>query len=289
MHSAKHLLLAALLGLATPGLAQQEETFTEIDPGLDALDPDRLMAAVQSGDARAMNNVGLMWAQGVKVPKVDFQEAIRWWKEAARRGYAVSMNNLGLAYANGHGVKQDYQQALKWWEMAAEKGNAWAMNSIGDLYENGLGVAQDYGEARDWYERAADAGDALAMYNLGHFYERGLGVEANLKAALGWYERSADKGLALSMHAAGKLIEQGRGLPADPAEAHAWFTVAAQYFGAQEKDDAAANQEALAALGARLDRAQLARAQEIARNLQARIEERRKARPPRAGPGESET
>jgi hypothetical protein len=163
------------------------------------------------------------------------------------------------------------------------------MNSIGDLYENGLGVAQDYGEAREWYERAADAGDGLAMYNLGHLYEKGLGVDANLKAALGWYERSADKGIALSMHAAGKLIEQGRGVPADPAEAHAWFTVAAQYFGAQDKDDAAANEQALAALTARLDRAQLARAQDIARNLQARIEERRKAKPLRAGPGESET
>jgi TPR repeat protein len=289
MQRAKYLLLAALLGLAATALAQQEETFTEIDPGLDALDPDRLMGAVQNGDPRAMNNVGLMWAQGVRVPKVDYQEAIRWWKEAARRGYAVSMNNLGLAYANGHGVEQDYKQALKWWEMAAEKGNAWAMNSIGDLYENGLGVAQDYGEAREWYERAADAGDGLAMYNLGHFYEEGLGVEANLKAALGWYERSADKGIALSMHAAGRLIEQGRGVPADPAEAHAWFAVAAQYFGPQEKDDAAVNQQALSALGARLDRAQLTRAQDIARNLQARIEERRKARPLRAGPGESET
>jgi TPR repeat protein len=289
MQRIEHLVLAALLALAGPAMAQQEETFTELDPTLDALDPDRLMGAVQSGDPRAMNNLGLMWAHGLKVPGVNYEEAIRWWKEAARRGYAVSMNNLGLAYANGHGVKQDYKQALKWWEMAAEKGNGWAMNSIGDLYENGLGVAQDYGEAREWYERAADAGDGLAMYNLGHFYEQGLGVAASPKAALAWYERSADKGVALSMHAAGKLIEQGRGVPPDPAEAHAWFTVAARYFGAQDKADAAANQQALVALGARLDRGQLARAQDIARNLHARIEERRKAKPLRAGPGESET
>jgi hypothetical protein len=289
MQRAKHLLLAALIGFAAPALGQQEETFTEIDPSLDALDPDRLMGAVQNGDPRAMNNVGLMWAQGVKVPKVDYAEAIRWWKEAARRGYAVSMNNLGLAYANGHGVKQDYQQALKWWEMAAEKGNGWAMNSIGDLYENGLGVTQDYGAAREWYERAAEAGDGLAMYNLGHLYEKGLGVEVSLKSALGWYERSADKGVALSMHCAGRLIEQGRGVPADPAEAHAWFTVAARYFGAQDRDDAAANEQALAELTARLNGSQLTRAQDIARNLHARIEERRKAKPLRAGPGESET
>jgi TPR repeat protein len=289
MRKVRWAVLVALLGGAVLALAQQEETFTDITPGMDALDPDKLIAAIGQGDARAMNNLGLMWANGVGVPKADHAEAIRWWKEAARRGYPVSMNNLGLAYANGHGVKQDYTQAMKWWELAAEKGNAWAMNSIGDLYENGLGVAQDYREALDWYRRAADAGDGLAMYNLGNFYEKGLAVGQSPKAALEWYERSADKGTALAMYAAGKLIAEGNGVPADPAEAHAWFTVAGKYFGAQEKQDAEVNAKALADLTPRLDKVQLARAQEIAHNLQERIEARRKAKPIKAGPGESET
>jgi TPR repeat protein len=288
MQRAKWVLLAVLAAISSAALAQQDETFTEVKPGIDALDPDRLMGAVQKGDPRAMNNVGLMWAQGIGVPKADYEEAIRWWKEAARRGYAVSMNNLGLAYANGHGVNQDYQQALKWWEMAAEQGDAWAMNSIGDLYENGLGVAQDYKEAFDWYARAAEAGDGLAMYNLGNFHEKGLAVGRNPKAALSWYERGADKGVAIAMHAAGKLLAEGRGIPADPAEGYAWLSVAGDYFGAQDKDDASANAQALRDLTARLDPGQLARGQEIARNLRLRIEERRKARSPGARPGQSE-
>jgi TPR repeat protein len=289
MQQAKWLLLAVLAGVSPAAPAQQDDTFTDIKPGIDALDPDRLLGAVQKGDPRAMNNVGLMWAQGIGVPKVDYEEAIRWWKEAARRGYAVSMNNLGLAYANGHGVKQDYRQALKWWEMAAEQGNAWAMNSIGDLYENGLGVEQDYKQALDWYQRAAEAGDGLAMYNLGNFHEKGLAVEANPEVALNWYERGADQGVAIAMHAAGKLIADGRGIPADPAEGYAWLTVAGDYFGIQDKDDASANARALRDLTPRLDPGQLARGQEIARNLRLRIEERRKSRPAGVGPGQSET
>jgi TPR repeat protein len=289
MHRMKWILVALLTALSSNAPAQQDDTFSEITPGMDALDPDRLVGAVRNGDPRAMNNVGLMWAQGVGVPRVDYAEAIRWWKEAARRGYAVSMNNLGLAYANGHGVKQDYRQALRWWEMAAEQGNAWAMNSIGDSYENGLGVEQDYKQALEWYRRAAEAGDALAMYNLGNFHEKGLAVESNPKLALTWYERGADKGVALAMHAAGKLIAEGRGIPADPAEGYAWLTVAGEYFGARDKEDAGANAQALRDLAARLDPGQLARGQEIARNLRLRIEERRKLRPPTARPEESET
>jgi TPR repeat protein len=289
MQRAKWALLAVLAAVSWPAPAQQDDTFTEIKPGIDALDPDRLLGAVQKGDPRAMNNVGLMWAQGIGVPKADYQEAIRWWKEAARRGYAVSMNNLGLAYANGHGVKQDYAQALKWWEMAAEQGNGWAMNSIGDLYENGLGVAQDYRQALDWYRRAAEAGDGLAMYNLGNFHEKGFAVERNPKLALDWYQRGADRGVAIAMYAAGKLVAEGRGIPADPAEGYAWLSVAGEYFGAQDKEDASANARALRDLAARLDTAQLARGQEIARNLRLRIEERRKARPAEPRPGRSET
>jgi TPR repeat protein len=136
--------LAVLLGLALPAVAQEDETFVEINPGDISADPDNLIAGAERGDVRALNNLGLLWARGVGVPAPDFKEAMRWWKEAAKRGYSLSMNNLGLLYANGHGVGQDYTQALKWWEMSAEQGDGWAMNSIGDLYENGQGVERDY-------------------------------------------------------------------------------------------------------------------------------------------------
>jgi len=232
--------LAAVLLLAVTAVraaeAPQEQTFTDIQPGADVVNPQKLIPLVERGDVRAMNNIGLLWARGVGVPAADFNEAQRWWKEAARRGYAVSMNNLGLLYANGQGVKQDYAAARKWWEMAAERGNAWAMNSVGDLYEHGLGVQQSYGDALTWYRRAADAGDGLAMYNLGALYEGGRGVEENLKAAYDWFNRSADKGIASAMYSLGSMLSEGRGLPADKAEAQAWHTLAARYFTAEERE-----------------------------------------------------
>ena len=291
----KLVMLAALVAAAFPAAAQQDASkhrdplFTEIAPGDISSDPANLIAGAQKGDVRAINNLGLLWARGVGVPAPDFKEAMRWWKEAAKRGYTVSMNNLGLLYASGHGVAQDYAQAFKWWEMSAEGGDPWAMNSIGDLYENGQGVEQNYALALEWYQRAADAGDGLALYNLGHLHEVGLGVERNAKAAFGWYERSADQGVALSMSMLGRMLAEGRGVPADAAEAHAWMSVAQGYFTAEDAKDAEANARTLAALTASLSVQQMARAREIAANLQARIEERRKQRPLQLGPDESDT
>jgi len=288
------LLIVALL-TAFPVAAQEarpneDETFTEVKPGDISTDPENLMEGARRGDVRAINNLGLLWARGIGVEAPNFEEAMRWWKEAAKRGYTLSMNNLGLLFANGHGVEQDYEEALKWWEMSAENGDAWAMNSIGDLYENGHGVKQSYADAHQWYERAAEGGDGLGMYNLGNFYENGLGVQPDLKRARDWYERSADKGIAISMHRLGVMTSEGRGVPADLAEGMAWLTVAGQYFGAEDAEDAAGNQRARDGLAGKLSAQQSARVKEIVSNLQARIEERRKVRPFGATqPGESET
>jgi TPR repeat protein len=281
------ILCAVLIG-AAPAIAQ-EETFTDIQPGDTSVDPANLISGANMGDVRAINNLGLLWARGIGVDGPNFEEALRWWKEGARRGYSLSMNNIGLLYANGNGVKQNYEEAYKWWEMSAETGDAWAMNSLGDLYENGHGVQQSYSEAFAWYQRAAEGGDGLAMYNLGHFFEEGLAGQKDSKTALRWYERSADKGVAVSMHRLGLMIAEGRGQPADPAQGHAWLSVAANYFTGEDAEDAAANQQALAALSPALSALQRERSREIAANLAARIEERRKAKPVHAGPGESET
>jgi len=284
------LVLAAVLCAAVAARAQQQEpTFTEITPGSDLTDPEKLIPLLGQGDVRAMNNIGLLWARGVGVPAPDYAEALRWWKEAARRGYPVSMNNIGLLYAHGDGVPQDYKEALKWWQMAAERNSAWAMNSIGDLYENGLGVAQSYSEAFDWYRRAADAGDGLAMYNLGNLYEQGRGAEQSFKAAYDWYNRSADKGIACAMHNLGRMFAEGRGFPADKAEGHAWLTLASRYYTAEDREEAHANAKEVETLRSALSELELARSAEMTKNLGERIEQRRQAQPLKVGPGESET
>lgn len=262
-------LLSGLLFLAIPVLSlpvmavEQEETFTDLKPGQDMLDPAKLAGLLREGDVRAMNNIALLWAKGFG-GKQSYEEAMRWWKEAAKRGYTVAMNNIGLMHANGHGVAQSYEEAFNWWHQSAFLGNAWAMNNVGDLYENGLGVQQDLTLAMTWYQSAAEQGERMAMYNIGTFYDQGKGVAQDYGQALAWYRKAAEKGDASSMHSIGVLHAEGKGVAADPVEAWAWFSVADKRYPPEDAGEAETNKADLDALSRRLDQAQLARARERA-------------------------
>jgi len=287
----RSLILAVFLSLSCAAWAvEQEETFTDLTPGQNMLDPANLAQLLRQGDVRAMNNVGLLWAKGYN-GKQSWVEAMNWWKEAAKRGYTVAMNNIGLLYAKGNGVEQDYKEAFKWWHQAAFLGNAWAMNNVGDLYENGLGVEQDLIMAMTWYQSAAEQGDRMATYNIGVLYEMGKGVDRDYAAAMGWFRKAADKGDASSMHSIGAMYAEGRGVGADPVEAYAWYSVADLRFPPEDADEAKRNRRDLEDLGARLDAEQLARAKDRAAAIEALT--RRVAPEPEPlkplGPGEKST
>ncbi|HKQ26176.1 MAG TPA: tetratricopeptide repeat protein [Burkholderiales bacterium] len=265
----RSLVFAVLLSLScTAWAVEQEETFTDLIPGRDMLDPANLAQLLRQGDVRAMNNVGLLWAKGYN-GKQSYAEAFNWWKEAAMRGYPVAMNNIGLLYAKGNGVEQDYKKAFEWWHQAAFLGNAWAMNNVGDLYEKGLGVEQSLIMALTWYLSGAQQGDRMAMYNLGLLYEAGKGVDQDYAAALNWFRKAADKGDGSSMHRIGAMYAEGRGVIADPVEAHAWYSVADLRFPPEDADEAKQNRRDLDELGTRLDAEQLARAKERAAAIDA--------------------
>lgn len=262
------ILSALLLFSAASWALDQEETFTNLTPGQDMLDPANLAELLQRGDVRAMNNLALLWAKGHD-GKQSYDEALRWWQEAARRGYTVAMNNLGLMYANGDGVEKNFKQAFDWWHQSAFLGNAWAMNSVGDLYENGLGVGRDLGMAMTWYQSAADQGEPMAMYNVGLMHEAGKGVDRDFGEALAWFRKSADKGYASAMHSIGAMHAEGRGLAADPVEAFAWYSVADLRYPPEDAGEAKQNKADLERLAAGMDAGQLERGRERAAAIES--------------------
>lgn len=261
------VVLSAVLAAATSTLAmEQEEVLTDLVPGTDQLDPASLARLIRQGDVRAMNNIGLLWAKGYQ-GKQSYEEAMRWWMEAARRGYPVAMNNVGLAYANGHGVEKDLGKAFEWWHQSAFLGNAWAMNSVGDCYEKGEGVEQDYLMAMTWYQSGAQLGDRMAMYNIGAMFEDGRGATRDFTEAMSWYRRSADKGDASAMRAIGRLYRNGLGVNTDPIEAWAWHSVADSRFRPEETGEAKLNKGELDQIGNSLSAEQLAQARARAEQI----------------------
>ena len=285
----RFLILSAFLFCSGAPLAfEQEETFTNLTPGKDMLDPARLSQLVAKNDVRAMNNVGLLWAKGYE-GRQSYTEALKWWREAARRGYTVAMNNIGLAYANGNGVEQNYAEAFKWWHQSAFLGNAWAMNNVGDLYENGIGVQRNLMMAMTWYQSAAAEGEPMAMYNIGVLYESGNGVSRDDVEALSWFRKAARLGYASAMHSIGTMYAEGRAVAADPVEALAWYSVAALRYPPEDGAEEEENREAIEDLTEDLDADQLARAKDRAAALGAINAAPKKVAPKALQPGEKST
>ena len=161
--------------------------------------------AANSGNPKAMNNLGLCYFNGEGITQ-DYTEAAKWVRKAADAGNALAMANLGACYESGKGVNQDYAEAARWFRKAADAGNAWAMGQIGIFYRFGKGVNQDYAEAARWYRKAADAGNAWAMGQIGIFYEFGKGVNQNYAEAAKWYRKGADAGDSNAMFGSWEIV-----------------------------------------------------------------------------------
>jgi hypothetical protein len=114
--------------------------------------------------------------------------------EAANNNDPKCQVKLAISYFYGLGVKQDYNEAAKWYKEAAIQGSAIAQYNLGLIYYKGDGVPLNYSTAIQWYERAADQGYSLAQYNLGLMYEFGIGTQKNHNTALDWFRRASQNG-----------------------------------------------------------------------------------------------
>eukprot|EP00061_Rhincodon_typus_P012165 g37733.t1 len=92
------------------------------------------------------------------------------------QGNPIGLTGLGLAYLYGKGVPVDYEEALKYFKKAAEKGWVDGQFQLGVMHYAGLGVKKDYKMAVKYFHHASQAGHALALYNLAQMYGSGTGV-----------------------------------------------------------------------------------------------------------------
>jgi|AGTN01.1.fsa_nt_gi FOG: TPR repeat, SEL1 subfamily len=120
------------------------------------------------------------------------------------------------------------QQAVEWFRSAARGGDARAINMLGRCHERGWGVAADPRKAAAYFRKAADLGDAWAMFNLADLHYRGEGVPRDDEAAYLLYAAAARKGHAKALNMLGLLHEYGRGVPASEEHARAYFLAAAE-------------------------------------------------------------
>ena len=89
-------------------------------------------AAADGGNAKAMHNLAVLYAEGME-GKPDYPTAAKWFRKAADHGVADSQYNLGILYARGIGVEVNMTEAYKWFALAAREGDADAGKKRDDI------------------------------------------------------------------------------------------------------------------------------------------------------------
>lgn len=109
----------------------------------------------------------------------DYQDAVRWYKQAAQKGDVESQKTLGNLYSygsrftmKGNYVTVDKQEALKWYYMAVENGDDNIKRSvyyeIAKIYAlGGNGVEPDMDKTIEAFTKAANLNNYRAQYILG--------------------------------------------------------------------------------------------------------------------------
>ncbi len=105
----------------------------------------------------------------------------------AKAGNPTVQFQLALAFANGNGVARDENEAMKWFREAAKGGHAKAKYNLG--LGSLFGPSPDPANAGRWMKSAAAAEYKPAYRVLGWMYTTGTGVKKSAKDAVVWSAR----------------------------------------------------------------------------------------------------
>ncbi|MGA1825982.1 MAG: tetratricopeptide repeat protein [bacterium] len=143
----------------------------------------------------------------------------------ARKGGVEAQYQLAKAYENGEGVNKDFDEALKWYKQAASNGYPPAQIDLGWFYQEGYGVTQNSQKAIEWYAKAVAQNNAQAMFNIGWIYDQGIGINENNDKASQWYKQAAEQGNHRAQLNLGIMLAFGKEIKLDYIEAYKWLTI----------------------------------------------------------------
>ena len=182
-----------------------------------------------AGDADAMSDVGMRFANGIRGFPHDDSQALFWFEKAAEKENAFAQDALGSMYILGRGVGQSYEKAAKLFQRAADQGNVAAQLQLGLMHKSGAGDIEKSDEkAVKLFQRAASQGNVSAQVQLGLMHQSGAGgVEKSDEKALKLYQQAANQGHVEAQLYLGFMYDRGRGVKQDSKKAFKLYQKAA--------------------------------------------------------------
>ena len=109
-----------------------------------------------SGDAKAMNAIGLYYARGIAYPK-DRKKACDWYEKSAKAGYNSAQYNYANCFGELGGRYKNMKDWVFWREKSAENGFKSAQTSLMKYYTD-----KDKTISTFWAKKAAAQGSTAA-------------------------------------------------------------------------------------------------------------------------------
>lgn len=161
----------------------------------------RINAARLTG--KELNGIGLCYWYG-NIVKLDYEEAVKWYKAANAKRDGMAAFNLYVCYNNGMGVEADGKIALFWLRKAAKRGIPVAQSILAECYYTGRLVRRNSRLAKLWFKKTFDnaikAKDEVTLNDFGAKYYLGeYGFEKDKEMAMRCFEIAANKGYCLSI------------------------------------------------------------------------------------------
>lgn len=192
------------------------------------------IAASKLGLPEAAVQLGEIYRLGQNGIRIDYPEALKWYRIGADAGNADGQFLMGLMYQEARGVSQNDAQAAYWYQKAAQQNHPNAQAQLAGLYARGSGVPHDLAQALRWAKPAAEQGNAEAQYLLATLYTSGVAPQTSDAQAFAWFTKAAMQNHADAQFQLGLMYFMGKGTARNYAQAKLWLERA----GAQGELDA---------------------------------------------------
>lgn len=165
--SSMHKLLICFVILLSNQIYSGAQQFSEI------------LRDANNGDVRAMDKLGILYAEGSGVLK-DQVKAKAWFERAANRGLAASQYNLAVILI----MDSKYSEAALWLKKSSQTGHLKSFHKLGELYYDGKGVPKSRSESLKNFLIPANAGVPASMKRVAVMWQNAEGGSARLEPAV---------------------------------------------------------------------------------------------------------
>ena len=219
-----HLIIFPLL-IYSQSVCAQTESDSLLVVNTDSI--KYVFQQAEAGDSAYQYILGGWYYTGTDSILQDYEKAVYWWDESAKRKNIYAIERLGYCYQLGHGVAADSAYAVKLFESAALRGNEnvvlchdkmaredrsiFSALLLKDIYLRGIGTKRNDVKSNEYLKMAAEYGHSESILNYG------ISLYNNDKydESVVWLKQSADQGNSVGQFVYGLQLFEGKGIIQD--------------------------------------------------------------------------